>query len=126
MHNKHIVQQEKELLRQRLALSDLAESVRTAMGQLSSMELVFLEDHITELRADLAPAWKQLNWTSLLIDRFLAKAKAAFNKFFAVLCTVKKAVAKMETNLKCIGNISLFHSSISYTKPPRVESFKVY
>ncbi|VDM35522.1 unnamed protein product [Hydatigera taeniaeformis] len=75
---------EKELLRQRNELSDLAEVVRTTLGHLSMVEVATLEDHIVKLRATLAPAWKQLNWTSLIIDSYLTKANETFDHFCSV------------------------------------------
>ncbi|KAL5967125.1 Dynein heavy chain 10 axonemal, partial [Taenia solium] len=115
---------EKELLRQRTDLSDLAEAVRTTLGRLSMVELVTLEDHIMNLRATLAPAWKQLNWTSLIIDRYLAKANKAFDRFSGVLRVIEKAKAKIEVNLNAIARASLFHTCSSKSTDP--SSFKVY
>ena len=109
-----------------MALSDLAESVHTSMGQLSSEEWVILEDHIAKLQNTLNPAWEQLNWTSLIIDRFLAKAEAAFDHFCVVLRAVKEATGKIEANINDIGNVSLFHSPSSHPRPSSLKSFKVY
>lgn len=106
------------MLRQRTDLSDLAEAVRTTLGRLSMAELVTLEDHIMKLRATLAPAWKQLNWTSLIIDRYLAKANKAFDRFCGVLRVMEKAKAKMEANLNDIARASLFRTCSSKSTEP--------
>ncbi|EUB64627.1 Dynein heavy chain 10, axonemal [Echinococcus granulosus] len=119
-----IALREKELLRKRNDLSDLAELVRTTLGRLSTVELVTLEDHIMKLQAALAPAWKQLNWTSLIIDRYLVKAKEAFDHFCGVLRVVDKTKAKMEANLNDIAKASLFRTCSSKLTEP--SSLKVY
>ncbi|KAM7539583.1 hypothetical protein Aperf_G00000039574 [Anoplocephala perfoliata] len=117
---------EKELLRQRLALGDLANSVCAKVGGLSAIELVTLDDHLSKLWTALEPAWKQLNWTSLIIDRFLAKANEAFSRFCKLLRVLEKAKAKIETNLREISKASLFDMRSSLAKSSELCAFKVY
>ncbi|KAL5112917.1 Dynein heavy chain 10 axonemal [Taenia crassiceps] len=119
-----IALREKEFLRQRTGLSNLAEAVRTTLGRLSMVELVTLENHIADLRVTLAPAWKQLNWTSLIIDRYIVKATKAFDRFSGVLHIMEKAKAKIEANLNAIARASLFCTYSSKSTAPI--SFKPY
>ncbi|VDO03424.1 unnamed protein product [Rodentolepis nana] len=117
---------EKVLLRQKRALEELANSVRTRTGALSHVEVITLADHLSQLRAALEPAWEQLNWTSLIIDRFLVKADEAFHKFCKLLKTVAKARAKIELILRQIAKVSLFHWNSDTNESSELRSFKTY
>lgn len=87
--------------------------------------MVTLEDHLSQLRTALEPAWKQLNWTSLVIDRYLVKAKEAFYRFCKLLRGLEKAKAKIETNLREIAKASLFDMSLILAKSSGPCTFKV-
>lgn len=73
----------------------------------------------------LEPAWEQLNWTSLIIDRYLVKASEAFHKFCKLIKTVEKAKAKIELILREVAKTSLFHSNSTENESYELRSFKV-
>ncbi len=96
------------MLRQKDDLTALADAAHRTLGSLSPVELITLEPHILKLWKVLSPAWERLNWNSLVIDEFVAKANRALDAFKSLLERIHKVTVKIERIAAELGAARLF------------------
>lgn len=99
---------EETFLRQKESLAALATDFRCILGDLSPVEFVTLEKHVSKLRVALAPAWERLNWNSLIIDEYLLRAHKAMGKFSALFDVLRKTTQILECVLDTFSSADLF------------------